>query len=445
MRFENGYALIIGVGADLPCTVRDAQAVAQFLIDPATCAYPPEQVQLLTEEKATCQQVLAGLDTLAKQTNRDSTVVIYYSGHGLEVDGFIKNYFLLTHGYDTRRLDETTLLDQQFSERLRAIPAKKVLVLFDCCHAGGFDFTQLKAPLHKAPLPPHTVEQLGKGAGYAFIASCRSNERSLAAEPYSVFTAGLLHALSGVSVAKPDGYVRLTDLSAYLSHYVPTTAARLIKDHAQNPVLELERADNFPIAFYAGGETKPKQRALPDLALSEDKQPFVQDRVAVTGNKNTVVMGNGNTVAGQGAVIAAGDVHGPIITGTVSGGLNWGGQQSSLGENATLSGNVAGGAQQVVLNGEVVEALFAGIFPLVERYAPIGQRGEAIEAVQALQTEVKKGQKANDTVMAQLLGKLLEVVPNAVKAVGNLFALPILQGIAGPATQAVLRAVKLIP
>lgn len=444
MRFENGYALIIGVGADLPCTVRDAQAVAQFLTDPTTCAYPPEQVQLLTEEKATCQQVLASLDTLAKQTNRDSTVVIYYSGHGLEVDGFIKSYFLLTNGYDTKRLAETTLPDQQFSERLRTIPAKKVLVLFDCCHAGGFDFTQ--APLHKAPLPPRTIEQLGKGDGYAFIASCRSDEKSLASRPYSVFTAGLLHALSGVSVAKQDGYVRLTDLSAYLSRYVPTTAAQLIKDHAQNPVLELERADNFPIAFYAGGETQPKQVAFPELVLSEEEQPSpARPSMQVTVRDGAVAIGNGNKVAGKGAVIAEGDVHGPIITGTVSGGFNWGGQQTILGENATLSGNVAGGAQQFGLNGEEVEALFAGIFPLVERHATTGQRGVALETVEQLQNEVKKGQKANDTVMAQLLGKLLEVVPNAVKAVGNLFALPILQGIAGPATQAVLRAVKLIP
>ena len=324
MRFENGYALIIGVGADLPCTVRDAQAVAQFLTDPATCAYPPEQVQVLTEEKATCQQVLATLDTLAKQTNSDSTVVIYYSGHGLEVDGYVKSYFLLTHGYDTKRLDGTTLPDRQFSERLRAIPAKKVLVLLDCCHAGGFDFTQLKAPLQKAPLPPHTVEQLGKGDGYAFIASCRSDETSLASRPYSVFTAGLLRALSGVSVAKQDGYVRLTDLSAYLSRYVPATAARLIKDHAQNPVLELERADNFPIAFYAGGETKPKQLDLPELALSEDEQPLPsRPSMQVTVGDGAVAIGNNNKVAGKGAVIAERDVHGSINTGSISGGFNW--------------------------------------------------------------------------------------------------------------------------
>lgn len=45
--FENATALLIGVGAyprfaTLPATVRDAQAIAAVLTDPARCGYPPE-------------------------------------------------------------------------------------------------------------------------------------------------------------------------------------------------------------------------------------------------------------------------------------------------------------------------------------------------------------------------------------------------------------------
>jgi CHASE2 domain-containing sensor protein len=37
------YACVIGVGADLPNTVQDAQGIADILGDPERCAYPPEQ------------------------------------------------------------------------------------------------------------------------------------------------------------------------------------------------------------------------------------------------------------------------------------------------------------------------------------------------------------------------------------------------------------------
>ena len=38
--FERGYALVVGVGADLPSTVDDARGLADILKDPARSAYP---------------------------------------------------------------------------------------------------------------------------------------------------------------------------------------------------------------------------------------------------------------------------------------------------------------------------------------------------------------------------------------------------------------------
>ncbi len=42
--FPSGRTLIVGVGADLPNTVDDAQGLAEILRDPERCAYPAEQV-----------------------------------------------------------------------------------------------------------------------------------------------------------------------------------------------------------------------------------------------------------------------------------------------------------------------------------------------------------------------------------------------------------------
>ncbi|MBK8431290.1 MAG: hypothetical protein IPL28_08370 [Chloroflexi bacterium] len=46
--FTKGHAVLIGVGADLPNTVDDANGLADILKDPSRCAYLANQVQLLS-------------------------------------------------------------------------------------------------------------------------------------------------------------------------------------------------------------------------------------------------------------------------------------------------------------------------------------------------------------------------------------------------------------
>ncbi|HDN25565.1 MAG TPA: caspase family protein [Thioploca sp.] len=82
--FTKGHALIVGVGADLPGTVNDAEGLANILKDEGRCAYLPKQVHLLTDEKANRDSVLTALDELAQSTDDESAVIIYYSGHGYQ-------------------------------------------------------------------------------------------------------------------------------------------------------------------------------------------------------------------------------------------------------------------------------------------------------------------------------------------------------------------------
>ncbi len=48
--FANGYALIIGVGGNLPETINDAIQLYKTLINPLRAGYPSSNVQLLIEE-----------------------------------------------------------------------------------------------------------------------------------------------------------------------------------------------------------------------------------------------------------------------------------------------------------------------------------------------------------------------------------------------------------
>ncbi len=169
--FENGYALLIGVGKDLPATVNDATALRNLLINPNIAAFPEGQVQLLTEKQATRQGVLDALSKLKQQVgnNPDASVIISYAGHGdVDANG---QYSLRTYDYITRQSDDP-LWGDEFTEAVNAIPSKKKLVILDCCHAGGVRGN--KKNNHST-----LIKQLEKGKGSAIFAACNDDDTAI--------------------------------------------------------------------------------------------------------------------------------------------------------------------------------------------------------------------------------------------------------------------------
>lgn len=239
-------ALIIGAGADLPMTVTDAQGVASILADPARSSFDPANVRLLAGADAARDRILSCLGELAA-ASENATVIVYFSGHGIENP----EYYLLPHGYDLRNLDATCIPGALFTEKLRAIRARKLLVLLDCCHAGGQ--AEAKGPI-KSPLPPEVGAALSGSSGRVVIASSRRDELSLAGQLYSIFTAALLEGLAGYGAFEQDGYARVLDLAMWVGRMVPERTG-----DKQHPIVKVSNLqDNFAIAWYAGGAKSPR-------------------------------------------------------------------------------------------------------------------------------------------------------------------------------------------
>ncbi len=263
--FQEGHALLIGAGADLPFTIDDARGMADILMDPERCAYSPDQVELLVDKAANRQAVLDALDLLAERADESSTVIIYFSGHGYRASSLVgEAYFLIPFGFQMERLKDTAISGLEFAARLQAIRSKKLLLLLDCCHAGGVGLAK-GLELAKSPLPPETLQILEAGKGRVIIASCKDSELSYGGKPYSAFTLALIEAFCGMGVSKQDGFVKAADLAMYAREKVPgRTKGR------QHPILHFEEADNFVLAYYAAGETEPK--GLP-IALEPEIEP----------------------------------------------------------------------------------------------------------------------------------------------------------------------------
>jgi hypothetical protein len=252
MTLDNAYGLIVQISAyehvpPLP-PVDDAVEIAAVLTDPAQGGYPAGNVRLLRDAAATRSSLVAAFDELAQSANADSTVFVYFSGHGGRVEsGPHAGQYLLPVDASyppDESLAATAISGEQFTAALSAIPARKVVVVFDCCHAGGVGRPKDigSAPLETG-LSEGYYDTLTAGRGRVILASSRSTEYSFvpAGARFGLFTSHLLDGLRGAA-ASADGYVRVFDLFEYLQPLV-TTSRR-----DQHPVFKAEVEENFAVA-----------------------------------------------------------------------------------------------------------------------------------------------------------------------------------------------------
>jgi hypothetical protein len=268
---------------------------------------------LLTKEGAKRDHILTALDRLAQSTTPDATVIVYFSGHGYQVSSSMGTaYYLMAFGYDQNQLYSTAISGTEFATKLQAIPAKKLLVLLDCCHAGGLDDTQkIGLTAEKAPLPPEAQALLAEGKGRVFIASSKADEKSLAGKPYSAFTLALIESLAGKGASQQDGYVRVADVALYAREVVPKWTG-----NRQHPILNFEQADNFVLAYYAGGEMEPKglpfagEPEIESEAGEFDRQIINRTEVVASGKGAIAIGGNANNaniITGNNNIVGSGN------------------------------------------------------------------------------------------------------------------------------------------
>ena len=161
--FTHGYALLIGVDENhvgkwaLPDVAKDIQALAEVLVHPQRCAYPKDNVKTLTGQETTRQSILDGLEWLQERVEADSggntTAIVYYTGHGWHKTAAGSSEFYLIP-YDVRegKIKSRALRATDFAEAVGELSPRRLLVVLDCCHAGGMGVKDV------LPLPAGYVE-----------------------------------------------------------------------------------------------------------------------------------------------------------------------------------------------------------------------------------------------------------------------------------------------
>jgi uncharacterized caspase-like protein len=352
-QFTHGYALLIGVDQSqaeewaLPDVAKDIAALRDVLVHPQRCAYPADNVKVLTGPEATRTGILDGLAWLGERIEDDesdnATAAVYYTGHGWRKSPSDQSdLYLLPYDIRAGQIEPRALRAADFAGAIEALSPRRLLVVLDCCHAGGMGVkgealssTGIGSAVPPALLMKGAASSAGPGAkglpslaqgrGRAVLSSSTGQQKSYMRRDgtMSIFTYHLIEALTGrgfdrlTTDAQPqDGAkeVLVSDVMSHVHRRVPQSVRADHGEHvAQTP--DYQVSGNFPVALLLGGQGLSKGQPAPDpLEPLPEARPAVSYRAEVRGS-GAVAQGPGAVSAGEGGAAISGNVGGDVRVG----------------------------------------------------------------------------------------------------------------------------------
>ena len=239
---EDAHAVVIGINEyrdsripNLRFARADAEAIYAVLTDPDLGRFKPENVTLLLDTDATERNIRSALFDLPKRAPKESTVCIYYAGHGVPVtdtrasrrstDGTEK--YLVPHDV---MADDLYLSMDELQRYFRYLDANQIVCFLDCGYTGAFggrSFERDGFPV-RALLSDEFLDGLAS-EGRLVVTACSANEVSLENPNigHGVFTYRLVEGLHGAADTNGDGLVTVDELYDYVHGQVEQDARSL--------------------------------------------------------------------------------------------------------------------------------------------------------------------------------------------------------------------------
>jgi hypothetical protein len=249
---EKTHALLIGVGKRpddseaMAITADDAQKMTDEL--QKRCGLLPANIHLLQNQEANKANFIASLDALIQKTKDSPAAMVwlYFSGHGCVTQD--KKYYLICNDTLKEDIANTALLGTDLVQKLQAMQTDKMLILLDCCHAGGIT-TQ---GLQMTDVPFEAEDFLKSKPNRVVLTASHAEQVSFVSKPVSLFTYALIEGLAGKYFQSGDKSVTIFDLAMYIRERVFPLSK--LKQQPQLNVLEDSHTGNFTLAHYPDGK-----------------------------------------------------------------------------------------------------------------------------------------------------------------------------------------------
>jgi len=247
---ENSFVLSIGIAKyrniqGLTKTTVDARDIHDLLLQ---SGYSSENCTLLLDERATKGAINHALDSLTRRATPDSTIILFFSGHGAQrIGGFEPGEYICPVETNLSDLRQTAVSNLELTTALRSISAARLLVFLDACHSGGVGEVSNVGARVVGGLSGTSYTTLLEGKGRVLMVSCQPDEVSweLPDMRNGLFTHYLLKGLRG-DATRSDDFVRVFDLFEYIAKNVPA-------HKKQHPLFKGEMDQNWAVTHCVPG------------------------------------------------------------------------------------------------------------------------------------------------------------------------------------------------
>jgi hypothetical protein len=249
----NDWGLIIGIenySHSLPSAEyakNDAQMMKQYFTQ--ILGIPEQNITELIDAQATRASMEVALRLrLPKIVNRNSTLYVYFSGHGApeQLNG---DPYLLPYDGDPRFLLSTGFKLDDFYNDLKKLQIKRAVVFIDACFSGNARgstdlLVKEKAGLKRVKKLTLTTNQVvSMSASSAAQASILYEEAE-----HGLFTFYLLKALAGEANTNKDAWVTFQEAYDYVSHNVQKQANLKGSDQSPQITPSIELVQNLNLS-----------------------------------------------------------------------------------------------------------------------------------------------------------------------------------------------------
>lgn len=243
------YVLAVGVGTyahkdigRLVYAAKDARDFAAAMQRQKGRLYSEVEIRLLTDEQATRDDVVDGLEWLQKQVTQHDVGMLFFAGHG--INDASQGYTFLPANADPDRLKRTGVSMADVRTTLSSLAGKAVF-FFDTCHAGNV----LGAGRRDLARDISSVinELAGTENGVVVFSSSTGRQFSYENPAWrnGAFTLALVEGLNGAA-ARPDSN-RITH--KMLDYYV-SERVKALTEGRQTPVTQAPGGvPDFPVAL----------------------------------------------------------------------------------------------------------------------------------------------------------------------------------------------------
>jgi WD40 repeat protein len=242
------YVLSVGVSKyanpayNLGLAAKDAKDLAAVLQKQKGKLYADVQVRLLTDDKATRDDVVDGLEWLKNQVTARDVGVMFLAGHG--VNDNTGKYYFMPHNADPNKLLRTGVPQGDIRDTLNSLAGKAVFFV-DTCHSGnalGTARTRSMSSVTDAFVNELTSAENGVVVFTAATGRQLSQERDDWGN--GAFTKALVEGLSGRADFQKTGRITHKGLDYYVAERV-----KELTQGQQSPVsIAPQGITDFPIA-----------------------------------------------------------------------------------------------------------------------------------------------------------------------------------------------------